>query len=212
VTMKILNIAACATLLALSISCFCQSEVRCGQALVAPMQSGADLSVASLSTDIRIVGTDQEGIRVSCRADVMDGAKDISLKLSGTAARARLSITGDHLKHNNLHIRIEVPRKVGLTLRMAAGAVKVEEIVGNKDIELTAGAITISSAHDWDYKDVNASVAIGAVNAQVYGANKGGFFRAFRKQDANGEYRLYAHLTTGQIDLLGRNADSEAQE
>jgi len=210
--MKIINFVAGASLLAFSLPCFCQSEVRCGQMLVAPMQRGAELTVASLSTDIEIVGTDQEAIHVSCRADDMDTAADIRLKLSGTATRAKLSITGDHPKHNNLHIRVEVPRKLGLAFHMSAGAVKLDEIVGNKDIGLTAGAITVSSDHHWDYKDVDASVGIGAVNAQVYGANNGGFFRTFRKQNVSGEYRLHAHVTTGQIDLLGKNANSGAEE
>jgi hypothetical protein len=84
--------------------------------------------------------------------------------------------------------------------------VKVDEIVGDKDIELHAGQIAISSARAWDYRNVNASVGIGQVNAQVYGADKGGFFRVFRKENADGEYRLHAHVTTGQIDLLGKNA------
>jgi hypothetical protein len=89
---------------------------------------------------------------------------------------------------------------------MPAGEVKVDEIVGDKDIELHAGHISISSAREWEYRNVNASVDIGEVNARVYGADEGGFFRVFRKENADGEYRLHAHVTTGQIDLLGKNA------
>jgi hypothetical protein len=210
--MKILNIVAGATLFASSLAGFSQSEVRCGQMLDAPLSRGSELTITSLSTDIEIVGTDQQAIHVSCRADDMYAAKDIRIQLSGTPSHAKLNITGDHLKHNNLHIRVDVPRKMDLGFQMSAGAVKVTEIEGNKDIELTAGAITISAAHDWDYKEVNASVGIGAVNAQVYGANKGGFFRVFRKQNERGEYRLHAHVTTGQIDLLGKDASSATDE
>jgi hypothetical protein len=57
---------------------------------------------------------------------------------------------------------------------------------------------------------VDASVDIGEVNAQAYGADKGGFFRHFTKQNANGEYRLYAHVTTGEIDLLGAGPNTAA--
>jgi hypothetical protein len=210
--MKTLKIVAGAALFASSLACFSQSDVRCGQTLDAPLRRGAALTIASLSTDIEIVGTDQETIHVSCRADDMNTAKDIRIQLSGTPTQAKLTVAGDHLKHNNLHIRVEVPHKMDLSVQMSAGAVKVEEIAGNKDIDLTAGAISISSAHDWDYKDVNVSVGIGAVNAQVYGTNGGGFFRVFRKQNAGGQYRLHAHVTTGQIDLLGKNANSSAAE
>ena len=110
---------------------------------------------------------------------------------------------------NNLQIRIEVPWKTNLRVQMPAGEVKVEEIKGDKDIGLYAGQITISSAHEWNYRSVNASVAIGEVRASVYDADKGGFFRSFTKRTADGEYRLRAHVTTGEIDLVGRKARSE---
>lgn len=210
--MKILNIVAGASLFASTLGCLSQSTVRCGQTLDAPLRRGAELTIASVATEIEVVGTDQEMIHVSCRADDPNIASDIRIQLSGSADHANLTITGDHLTHNNLHLRVEVPRKLDLALRMPAGDVKVEEIEGNKDIQLTAGQISISAAHAWDYKDVNASVDIGQVNAQVYGANKGGFFRAFRKQNNHGEYRLHAHVMTGQIDLLGKNPNSVADE
>jgi hypothetical protein len=44
------------------------------------------------------------------------------------------------------------------------------------------------------------------VNAPVYGAQKGGFFRGITKETANGEYSLHAHVITGEIELLGRSA------
>jgi hypothetical protein len=50
------------------------------------------------------------------------------------------------------------------------------------------------------------SVSIGEVNAPVYGAQKGGFFRGITKETADGEYSLHAHVITGQIELLGRSA------
>jgi hypothetical protein len=115
-----------------------------------------------------------------------------------------------YLKHGNLKIRVEVPRKTNLGVQMPAGQVTVDEIVGDKDIELHAGQISISSTHAWDYRDVNASVDIGEVNAQVYGAEKGGFFRVFRKENPGGEYRLHAHIMTGQIELLGKDAHATA--
>ena len=89
---------------------------------------------------------------------------------------------------------------------MPAGQVKVEDIAGNKDIDLYAGQISISSARPWDYRSVHLSVDIGQVSAPVYGEDKGGFFRTVSKQDADGEYWLHAHVLTGQIELLGDHA------
>ena len=92
---------------------------------------------------------------------------------------------------------------------MSAGEVRVEEIKGDKDIDLYAGQITVSSAHEWNYRSVNASVAIGEVRAPVYDADKGGFFRTFTNKTADGEYRLRAHVTTGEIDLVGKKTRAE---
>ena len=204
--MKILTIAAGATLFACNLVSFSQSDVPCGQTLDAPLRSSAILTIDSRPAGIEIVGTDRETIHVSCAADDTDSARNVRLRFSGTPTHAKLTITGAYLQHGNLQIRVEVPRKLSLGVQMPAGEVKVDEIVGDKDIELYAGQITISSSHEWDYRKVNASVDIGQVNAQVYGADKGGFFRVFRKENAEGEYRLHAHVTTGQIDLLGKNA------
>lgn len=208
--MKTLDILAGAILFACNLVCFSQSDVPCGQTLDAPLRSSAMLTIDSRPAGIEIVGTDQEAIHISCTADDTDSARSILLRLSGTPAHAKLTITGAYLKHGNLQIRVEVPRKTNLGVQMSAGQVKVDEIVGDKDIQLYAGQITISSAHEWDYRNVNASVDIGQVNAQVYGADKGGFFRVFRKENAGGEYRLHAHITTGQIDLLGTDAHAAA--
>ncbi|HEX4320222.1 MAG TPA: hypothetical protein VHZ52_04925 [Acidobacteriaceae bacterium] len=204
--MKTLRIAAGVALFAWNLVGFCQSDVPCDQTLNASLRSSAVLKIDSLAAGIEIVGTDQEAIHVSCKAEDIDSAMHVRLQFSGTPTHGKLAITGAHLKHNNLQIRVEVPRKVNLDIQMPAGQVKVDEIVGDKEIDLYAGQISISSAHKWDYKKVDVSVGIGQVNAQAYDENKGGFFRSFQKENAEGEYRLHAHVTTGQIDLLGKSA------
>ena len=208
--MKTLGFAAGAALFACNLVGFSQSEVPCGQALNAALRPGAILTIDSRSAGIEIVGIDQEAIHVSCKADDMDSASHIRLRFSGTSTRARLTIKGAYIKHGNLQIRIEVPRKTNLGVQMPAGEVKVNEIMGDKNIDLHAGNITISSVREWEYRNIDASVDIGQVNAQAYGEDKGGFFRVFRKENAEGEYRLHAHVITGQIDLLGKNARAGA--
>jgi hypothetical protein len=204
--MKTLPIAACAILFVTPLLGLSQSDVSCGQALSAVLRSGAVLAIDSRPAGLEIVGTDQETIHVSCTADDMQSARDIHIRFSGTPDHAKLTITGPFMKNGNLSIRIEVPQRTNLGVQMSAGQVKVEEVKGNKDIEIHAGQISISSDHKWDYKKIDASVAIGQVNAQIYGTDTGGFFRSFHKENSDGEYHLRAHVTTGQIDLLGKHA------
>jgi hypothetical protein len=127
------------------------------------------------------------------------------MRLNGNQDEETLTIAGDLRKGNSLTVRIEVPRKTSLRVDMPAGEVKVEEISGDKDIDLYAGRIAISSARAWDYRSVDVSVNVGAVKAPVYGAEKGGFFRSITRETADGEYSLHAHVIAGEIALLGRS-------
>ena len=209
--MKTLLGATGAALLACNLAGFAQTEVACGPTLDAPLRSRAVLIIDSRPAGLEIVGTDQEAIHLSCTAHDVENARDIRIRLSGNQDDGKLTITGGALKNGNLQIRIEVPRKTSLKVQMAAGEVKVEEITGDKDIDLHAGRISISSARPWDYRSVNLSVDIGEVKASAYGADHGGFFPSFTKKDANGEYGLRAHVITGEIDLLGTNARGAAE-
>jgi len=104
------------------------------------------------------VGTDQAAIHVSCTSggegDEGD-AQRIHIRFQGNQDDETLTIAGDLRKGNNVRVRIEVPRKTSLRVEMSAGEVKVEEIEGDKDIDLYAGQITISSTCPWDYRSVD---------------------------------------------------------
>ncbi len=203
-------LAALTSSLAFPAACFAQTEVVCGQTLSAPLRSGAQLAIHSRPAGLEIAGTDRETIQVVCTADDMASAQHIRLRISGTSDHARLTISGGYVKHGNLQIRMEVPQRTGLGVSMSAGEVTVKEVEGDKDFGLYAGQITISSSRPWNYRRVDASVDIGEVNALVYSEDKGGFFRRFTRDTAGGEYRLRAHVMTGEIDLVGAktNADS----
>jgi hypothetical protein len=192
--------------LALNLAALARAEVLCGQTLHAHLRPRAVLTVHSRPAGLEIVGTDQAAIHVSCTLGDEGDAQRIRIWFQGNQDDETLIIAGDLPKGNNVRVRIEVPRKTSLRVDMSAGEVKVEEIAGDKDIDLYAGRIAISSTRPWDYRSVDVSVSIGAVKAPVYGTEKGGFFRAITKETAGGEYSLHAHVIAGEIDLLGRSA------
>ncbi len=203
--MSTLSAIAVAAVLAWSLPGLARAETPCGQTLDAPLRPRAVLTIHSRPAGLEIVGTDQAAIHVSCTSGDEADAQRIRFRFQGNQDHETLTIAGDLLEGNNIRVRIEVPRKTSLRVEMPAGEVKVEEIVGDKDIDLYAGRIAISSTRPWDYRSVDVSVSIGAVNAPVYGAQKGGFFRGITKETANGEYSLRAHVITGEIELLGRS-------
>lgn len=197
--------AAGITLVACNIAGFAETKIPCSRTLSDPLQSRAVLIVDSRPAGLEIVGADADAIQVSCTASDDETARAVSFRFSPTANGGKLSIEGPRGEHGNngIQIRIEVPRRTSLKVRMFAGEVKVEEVKGDKDIEIGAGQVTIFSIHDGDYRHVDASVIAGEVKASAFGADKGGLFRSFSRSNASGEYRLHAHVTTGEIDLLG---------
>ena len=137
--MKSLSTATGVALLACSLAGFAQTETACDQALDVRLRARAVLAIDSPSAGLDIVGTDHEGIHLTCTADDIENARDIRIRFSGNQDDGKLTITGGSLKHENLQVRIEVPRKTSLRVQMPAGQVKVEEIAGDKDIDLYAG-------------------------------------------------------------------------
>jgi DUF4097 and DUF4098 domain-containing protein YvlB len=204
--MRTLSAVAGAAVLAWNLGGLARAETPCWQTLDAPLRPRTVLRVHSRPAGLEIVGTDQAAIHVSCTSGDEGDAQRIRIRFQGNQDDETLTIAGDLRKGNNVRVRIEVPRKTSLRVEMSAGEVKVEEIAGDKDINLLAGQITISSTRPWDYRNVDVSVSIGEVNAPVYGAQKGGFFRGITKETADGEYSLHAHVMTGEIELLGRSA------
>lgn len=203
---------ASAVLLACTIAGSAETKTPCSQTVSYPLQSRAVLMIHSRPAGVHIVGTDQGAIHVTCSAASDETATSVALHFSPTPNGGKLSIDGTSLQHGNngLDVRIEVPRRTNLSIRMFAGQVTVEEVKGDKDIEIGAGQITISSIHDGDYRNVDASVIVGEVQAQAFGVEKGGFFRDFSRKNSGGEYWLHAHVTTGQVELLG-NADQKPE-
>jgi hypothetical protein len=202
--MRFVSYAAASSLLAFSMAGFAETKTSCSQTLNVPLQSRAVLMIDSKPAGLQIVATDRDELRVSCTAGSDETAQDVSLHFSPTANGGKLSIEGS-VQHgnNNLQVKIEVPRRISFAIRMLAGQVTVEGVKGDKDIDVGAGQITISSIHVGDYRSVDASVSVGQVHSQAFGVDKGGFFRSFKRENPNGDYRLQAHVTTGQIELIG---------
>ena len=198
-------VAGVVALVGCSIAGFAETKIPCSQSLDHALQSRAVLTIASRPAGLQIVGTDQDAIHVSCTAGSEENAKEVSFRFSATANGGKLSIEGAHMEHGNngIQVKIEIPRRTSVSVRMFAGEVRVEEVKGDKDIEIGAGQVTISSIHEGDYRSVDASVDAGEVKASAFGADKGGLFRSFKRENASGDYRLRAHVTTGEVDLLG---------
>ena len=150
------------------------------------------------SGEILIVGTDDNKITVDLAGKNADKIQDVKGRLSVSNNVAELHLTGG--PKNELQIIIHLPKNSDLTARIFAGDVSVQDVIGNKDLELHAGQLTIALDKPEDYGHVDMSVNAGQVDAEIFGDSKGGLFRSISHESA-GKYRLHAHVGTGQLSV-----------
>lgn len=97
---------------------------------------------------------------------------------SSQAGRGTLKIRGG--PHNEFAFRIEVPRETDLFVRMPFGDLKLDEIRGNKNIELHAGELNVAMGNPRDYARIDASVYTGEINSAALSLSKRACFARMR--------------------------------
>ncbi len=147
---------------------------------------------------LQISGSDDDKIKLHYWSDRED-LRDVRVRLESSGNTATVYV-GEG-PHNDFHVDIQIPRKSDLYLRIVAGKVDIGKVSGDKNIELSAGDLTVQVGEADDYSEVEASVYTGDLHASPFGVSKGGLFRSFHKKGP-GEYRLYAHVGAGQISLV----------
>lgn len=115
------------------------------------------------------------------------------------------TITTDGPSSRGLRVTIRVPQRSDVYVRLTAGDLRLEDIRGNKDVELHAGDVRIDVGRAEDYHAVSASVWAGDIHAQPFQVIKGGLFRSF-DWSGKGPYRLHAKLKAGDLRLYSKAA------
>ena len=162
------------------------------------MASGATLRLHLHDGDFRIVGTDSEKISISVDGKSVEQAKNIKfqLKRSGSIVDLKLS----HVLKEELRVTTEIPRSTDLYARMRGGNLDVQRVVGDKDLELTGGDLTIQVGRSEDYSHVDLSVKFGDISGSQFGDPKGLIGQSVSRE-GNGKYKLHAHVMAGDLVL-----------
>ena len=189
--------AICAVLLA-SICFATEGSDIAGHPFTADFASGGSLRLHVRSGEVHVIGTDQNRISVEVSGRRASEARELKVRLREKVGAADLRISGG--PRNDFIMTIRIPHKTDLYARIPFGEVHVENVEGNKDIELHAGELTVLVGSSADYAHVEASVWSGEVDAPPFGESHGGLFRSFHKE-GGGRYRLHAHVGAGQITL-----------
>ena len=160
--------------------------------------AGGKLRLSLCSGAAEIQGTDENKIRVSYSSP-HESTSHVRVKVVTSQSQAEISVAD--CPHNSFQIKIEVPKSSHLWVRMFAGDLEMRDVVGDKDVEMHAGQLTMHIGQPADYAHVDGSVTSGGLEAPPFSISKGGLFRSFRKFGP-GKYRLHAHVGAGELDIL----------
>ena len=160
--------------------------------------SRGQLELRIRPAEIHIIGSDQD--RVVVRVGGRQGldSKDMQARFDRHGSSGVLEITGG--PRNDVSVTVQVPRELNLVVRVFAGDVEIEDIVGDKDVELNFGALRIGVGEAANYASVKASVSSGEIDAKPFGQSRGGLFRSLEKY-GNGKYKLRAYVGAGRLTL-----------
>jgi hypothetical protein len=160
--------------------------------------SGAEIRIHLEAGGYTITASDSENIRVTYRARSEEQVRHVRVEITRNSASADVYISDT--PNGNFHATIEVPRRSNLWVRLSAGELVVEDVEGDKNLEVRAGRIQADIPHPEQYGHRDASVLTGSIAASAFDVSKGGLFRSF-EQTGPGKYRLHAHVMTGEIAL-----------
>jgi len=164
----------------------------------ADFPSGGRLCMHIRSGDLKIVGSDENKIKIRYWGKNASRVQDVKISLKTEGGTGELRVHGG--PRNDFQIEILVPRISDLVLRMPAGEAQVDGIVGNKNVEIHAGDLRLQVGPPEGYASANASVVAGDLDAGPFGVTKDGLFRSFHHQGP-GKYTLYAHVGAGDLTL-----------
>jgi hypothetical protein len=164
----------------------------------ANMASGATLRLRLRNGDYRVVGGDADKISVRAEGMNLSQARKIKIELQHTGDGIDLKLS--HVPKNELQITIAIPKAANLYTRMRGGNLSVENIAGDKDLEMIGGDLTIDVGNPADYRHVDLSVRFGDISGDQFGEPKGTMGNSVSR-DGSGKYQLHAHLFAGDLIL-----------
>jgi len=100
-------------------------------------------------------------------------------------------------------VELEVPASTNLDVHEKVGDITIDNIEGDKDLELGVGDISVVTPGQAAYRLVRASTGIGDVDSGGYGETSGWLGKTL-KYHGDGKYELRAHVGVGDIRLEGK--------
>jgi len=158
------------------------------------------LSVGDLH--IRSGDSNKIQLRYTIKSRREHALKEATVDFEVRGSDARIDFHAPGGGNTNFDVELEVPSNTNLDVHEKVGDLTVENIDGDKDLELGVGDIRLADGHS-GYHLVHASAGIGDVNGDGYGETSGWLGKTL-KYHGEGKYELRAHVGVGDITLEGK--------
>jgi hypothetical protein len=159
--------------------------------------AGGRISMALSAGEYEITGSPDGRIRLDWDVDDSRRLDEVDNWIAVKGTEARITTDGPQSRFD---VRIQVPSRSNLHVRLTAGELAIKGVEGDKDVELHAGELDIDVVSPEDYRNVDAAIWAGEIHAAPFRVTKEGLFRSFDWR-GNGRYRLHAHLKAGELRL-----------
>jgi len=194
-------LAAAVAILATSLSA---QDGRTSGSLERAFAANGTAKMDLVAGDYHIAGSRDDRVRIDWSVREPEALSKVRARAE---VRGReLSIETDGPSNKGLKFTIQIPTQTDLHVRMSAGDLTIEEVRGNKNVELRAGDLRIDVGRAEDYNKVDASLWAGDIKAAPFRVSKGGLFRSF-DWTGSGPYRLHARLLAGDLHLYSKAED-----
>jgi hypothetical protein len=180
------------------------TQERATDSLERAFTSNGRIKMDLSAGEYRISGSSDNRIRLDWSVRDTDQLSKVRARADVKGTDATITTDGPS---NHFRVNIQVPTRTDLYVRLTAGDLRIQQIEGNKDVEVHAGDVRIDVGRAEDYQRVDAAIWVGDLDARPFQISKEGLFRSFDWK-GQGQYRLHAHLKAGDLRLLSTTKEN----
>jgi len=151
---------------------------------------------------IRRGDTNKISLRYTIKSRHENNVKNSSVDFDVRGSNATLDFHAPTTSNTSFDVELDVPANTNIDAHMKVGDLTVENVEGDKDLELGVGDIRVTREPS-SYHLVRASTGIGDVNSDGYGETSGWLGKTLNYH-GDGKYELHAHVGVGDITLDGK--------